>query len=275
MTQAQARHRMLAGTAAKVPAVGITFWVIKLLTTGTGEATGDYLARVNIALAAVVGSFGLLITLWWQLRASRYIAWAYWLTVLGVAVFGTMAADGLHIVFGVPYAASTILFAAAIAVIFAGWWRIEGTLSIHSINTERREVFYWLAVLATFALGTAAGDLTATSLGLGFAASAALFAVLICLPALGWWRFGLNPIFGFWCAYVLTRPLGASLADWLGKPHTFGGGLDYGDGTVTLIGLALFAALVAVLALTRHDVQAAEPHDPQRRVPPAPDRMPA
>jgi len=242
-------------SVVKVPAVGALFWVIKLVTTGVGEATGDFLAHLSVALAAIVGCLGLAITLGWQLRIRRYSAWSYWLAVLGVAVFGTMAADGLHIVFGVPYVAASLLFAAAVALIFYCWWRVEGTLSIHSIDSRRREIFYWLAVLATFALGTSAGDLTATSLGLGFAGSIVLFAALMCLPALGWWRLGLNPIVAFWCAYVLTRPLGASISDWLGKPSSFGGGLGIGDGTVTLIGLALFVVLVAFVAITRYDAQ--------------------
>lgn len=257
MARSASPYRVPPDAQPKVPAIGIVFWLIKLVTTGVGEATGDYLAHVNIALAAAVGSLGLVISLWWQFRSRRYVAWVYWLAVLGVAVFGTMAADGLHIVFGVPYAVSAALFVVAVGIIFWFWWRAEGTLSIHSITTRRREAFYWLAVLATFALGTAAGDLTATTLGLGFASSAVLFAALMCLPAVGWWRFGLNPVVAFWCAYVLTRPLGASLADWFGKPHLFGGGLGFGDGTVTLVGLALFAVLVTVMAVTRGDVQAA------------------
>lgn len=255
MSQPSVSPAVRSEGVAKVPAVGALFWVIKLVTTGVGEAAGDYLAHANVALAAVVGTAGLLITLTGQFRAGKYIAWPYWSTVLGVAVFGTMAADGLHIVLGVPYVASSIAFAVAVAVIFYSWWRVEGSLSIHSITTRRREAFYWLAVLATFALGTAAGDLTATSVGLGFAGSAVLFAALMCMPALGWWRFGLNPIVAFWWAYVLTRPLGASLADWLGKPHAFGAGLGFGDGTVTLVGLALFTVLVAFVAVARHDVQ--------------------
>jgi uncharacterized membrane-anchored protein len=265
MTQVHGRHQTPSGVAAKVPAVGILFWILKLVTTGVGEATGDYLAHVNIALAAAVGSCSLLITLWWQLGAARYRAQTYWLAVLGVAVFGTMAADGLHIVFKVPYVASTILFAVAVAVIFWWWWKAEGTLSIHSIARGRREAFYWLAVLGTFALGTAAGDLTATSLGLGFAASALLFAALMCVPAIAWWRFGLNPVVAFWWAYVLTRPLGASLADWLGKPHSFGGGLGYGDGMVSMVGLLLFVMLVGVLVVTWADAQPPEPVDQWER----------
>jgi uncharacterized membrane-anchored protein len=265
MAQPHGRHLRARSPGAKVPVVGALFWIIKLVTTGVGEATGDYLAHLSIALAAAIGCCGLLTTLWRQLRADHYRAPTYWSAVLAVAVFGTMAADGLHIVFKVPYVASTVLFAVAVAVIFWWWWSVEHTLSIHSIARGRREAFYWLAVLGTFALGTAAGDLTATSLGLGFAASAVLFAALMCLPALGWWRFGLNPVLAFWWAYVLTRPLGASLADWLGKPHSTGNGLGYGDGTVSLIGLALFLVLVGALVWTRADAQAPDPTDQWQR----------
>ena len=137
-----------------------------------------------------------------------------------------------------PYAISTPFYAVVLAVVFWLWYRSEGTLSIHSIVTRRRETFYWLAVLSTFALGTAAGDLTAVTLNLGFFASAVLFAVAICIPALAWWKLGLNPIIAFWAAYILTRPLGASLADWLGKPPAQSG-LGLGDGTVA--GLATLA----------------------------------
>jgi uncharacterized membrane-anchored protein len=181
-------------------------------------------------------------------------------------VFGTMAADGLHRGAGIPYAVSTALCAGAVAAIFLAWQRIEGTVDIHSITTRRREAFYWLAVLATFALGTAAGDLTAFTLNLGFAGSVALFGAAIAVPAIAWWRFDLNPVVAFWAAYVLTRPLGASIADWLGKPHDRTG-LGAGDGLVSLLGLAVFAALVAWTAYAKRDIQrpADEPRGPHRQ----------
>ncbi|MDP9094062.1 MAG: hypothetical protein M3N95_14305 [Actinomycetota bacterium] len=241
--------------AAKVPEITILFWIIKLLTTGLGEAAGDFLALSNLLLAAFVGTSGLLITLWLQFRTRRYIAAVYWSAVLMVAVFGTMAADGVHVLFKVPYAASTVFFALVLTCVFILWYRREGTLSIHSIRTRRREQFYWLTVLSTFALGTAAGDLTATTLGLGFLSSAVLFGVAIMVPALAWWRFRLHPVLAFWTAYVITRPLGASFADWFGKAHSFGGGLGYGDGTVTIVGFVAFVALVAYSAITKHDIQ--------------------
>ena len=177
-----------------------------------------------------------------------------------VAVFGTMAADAGHKLAGIPYAVTTPFFMLTTAAIFYVWHRTEGTLSIHSILTTRREAFYWLAVLSTFALGTAAGDLTALSLNLGFFGSGILFLALILVPFALWRRGALNPIAAFWAAYVVTRPLGASFADWVGKPaHLTGLGL--GDGTVSLVAFVIFAALVARLTVKRDDVQrhAAQP----------------
>ena len=146
---------------AKVPEITVLFWVVKVLTTGMGEAASDYLGKVSIALAGAVGFIGFVVAMWLQLRARRYVPAVYWFAVLMVAVFGTMAADGLHVVLGVPYPASTAFYAAALAVVFLLWRRTEGTLSIQSITTRRRELWYWLTVLLTFALGTALGDLTA------------------------------------------------------------------------------------------------------------------
>jgi uncharacterized membrane-anchored protein len=172
-----------------------------------------------------------------------------------VAVFGTMVADGPRVVLGISYLASTIICAAVLAGILVAWWRSEGTLSIHSIVTRRRETFYWLTVLATFALGTATGDLVADTLHLGFFWAGVFFAVLMVVPALGWWRFGLSPVVAFWTAYVLTRPLGASFADWLGKPHSFAGGLGLGDGPVSAMALVLIVVLVGYVAVSGRDVQ--------------------
>jgi uncharacterized membrane-anchored protein len=242
-------------TGVKVPAVTALFWVIKVLTTGMGEAASDYLGNVNLVLAGLVGVLGFWLALRRQLRAPVYEAWTYWSTVAMVAVFGTMLADGLHVVLSLPYSVTTGLYATAVAVVLALWYRSEGTLSIHSIVTRRRETYYWLTVLATFALGTAVGDLTATSLRLGFFGSGVLFTAAIAVPALAWWRLGLNPVVAFWAAYVLTRPLGASFADWIGKPHSIDGGLGAGDGLVTGALILLIVALVAYVARTRTDVQ--------------------
>jgi len=241
-------------SAAKVPAITAVFWLVKLLTTGMGEAASDYLGEENLVLAGLVGVLGLAAALRWQLRTPRYTAVAYWSTVAMVAVFGTMAADVLHVVGHVPYVLSTVFYAVVLGVVFTLWHRREGTLSIHSITTRSREGWYWVTVLATFALGTAAGDLTAAQLGWGYLPSAVLFAVLIAVPTLLWWRTRTSPVVTFWAAYVLTRPLGASIADWAGKPRSLSG-LGLGDGPVTLVALVAIAALVAFLAVSRSDIQ--------------------
>ena len=241
--------------AAKVPEVTVLFWVVKVLTTGMGEAAADFLGEVSDVLAGAVGLLGLVLALVLQFRAERYVAVRYWSAVAMVAVFGTMIADGPHVVLGLPYVVSTLLYVALLSAAFLLWRRSEGTLSIHSITTRRREGWYWVTVLATFALGTALGDLTATVWHLGFFWSAVLFAALIAVPAIGWARLGLHPVVAFWSAYVLTRPLGASIADWLGKPHAQAGGLGLGDGPVTAVTLVVIAGLVGWCAVTRRDVQ--------------------
>jgi uncharacterized membrane-anchored protein len=239
---------------SKVPEVTAYFWIVKALTTGMGESTSDFLVhRLVPEIAVVLGAIAFAIALWVQFSTDRYVAWKYWLAVAMVGVFGTMAADVLHVGLGVPYIASTVFYAVVLAVVFRTWYLSEGTLSIHSIYTPRREIFYWAAVLATFALGTAAGDLTAVTFGLGFFASGLLFAAVIAIPALGYFRFGMNSILAFWFAYVVTRPLGASFADWMAvSPER--GGLALGTGPVSLALAALIAGFVAYLSVTRKDV---------------------
>ncbi|MFI5285878.1 MAG: hypothetical protein ACHQ4F_06115 [Candidatus Dormibacteria bacterium] len=232
----------------KVPEVTVGFWITKVLTTGMGEATSDTLVhQIPPVVAVMLGFVGLVVALALQFAAPRYRAWIYWLAVVMVAIFGTMAADVLHIQLGIPYFVSTIFFAAVLAAIFVVWYRTEHTLSIHTINTQRREAFYWLTVMATFALGTAAGDMTATTFHLGYFVSGILFTVLIAIPAVGHRGFRLNPIFAFWFAYILTRPLGASYADWLGVSHARGG-LNWGSGNVALGMTVLIIIAVALLA---------------------------
>ena len=232
------------------------FWVVKALSTAMGESTSDYLVhRVHPVPAVALGFCGFVVALALQFSVRRYVAWTYWLAVVGVGVFGTMAADVLHVGFGVPYPVSSTLYAVVLAAVFLGWRRTEGTLSIHSIDTARREAFYWAAVVATFAMGTALGDLTATTFHLGYLASAVVFAGLIAVPALGYRLLRWNGIFCFWFAYVATRPLGASLADWMGKPRHLSG-LGLGDGIVAVSLTAAIAVLVAILAVTKLDVQA-------------------
>jgi uncharacterized membrane-anchored protein len=238
----------------KVPEIAVIFWVLKLLTTGMGEAMSDFLGDKSVPIAGAIGFFGLWFAIWLQMRQREYRAPIYWFAVMMVAIFGTMMADGIHDGASIPYSVTTPLFGLIMAAIFLWWYRSEGTLSIHSITTRRREGFYWATVLATFALGTAAGDLTATPLNLGFFPSALLFIAIIMIPAVGWWRFGLNPIVAFWSAYIVTRPIGASFADWLSKPPAISG-LGLGDGTVSALALIVFLALVAYVSVTKVDVQ--------------------
>ena len=250
--------------ATKVPQIAGAFWALKLLTTGMGEAMSDGLGQKSVPLAAFIGIFGLWLALRLQLRQREYKAPYYWFAVMMVAVFGTMVADGIRDGAGISYSVTTPFFAIVTALIFFAWYRSEGTLSIHSINTRRREKFYWAAVLGTFALGTAAGDLTAYQLKLGFWPSALLFAGVFAVPALGWWKLNWNPIFAFWFAYVITRPLGASFADGFSKPTS--GGLNVGDPTVALIAFAVFIALVAWVTITKRDVQTHEHVERHREI---------
>ena len=239
----------------KVPEVTVYFWIIKLLTTAMGEATSDFLVnKIDPFIAVALGGIGLVVALILQFSVRRYVAGIYWFTAIMVAIFGTMAADVLHVGFHIPYAVSAAGFALTLAAVFSVWYMSEKTLSIHSIFTRRREVFYWAAIMATFALGTAVGDLTATTMGLGYFASGLLFTGLIALPALAYWLSGLKEIVAFWLCYILTRPLGASFADWMGKEHS-AGGLGWGDGSVSL-GLTVFIiGFVCYLTITRKDVQ--------------------
>jgi uncharacterized membrane-anchored protein len=241
----------------RVPAVTALFWVVKVLTTGMGETTSDFLVKrfppevvVPLALLALVA------VLLVQFRLRRYVAAVYWSAALLVSIFGTMAADVLHVGLGVPYVASTAAFAVVLAAIFVAWWRTERTLSVHAITTRRRELFYWATVLTTFALGTAAGDWTAVTLHLGYLASGVLFAVVIAIPAVAHLAFRMNAVLAFWAAYVVTRPLGASFADWLGVgPER--GGVGIGTGPVSLAAFGVFLVLVAWLSVRRRDVEPA------------------
>lgn len=240
--------------AAKVPEIALLFWTLKLLTTGMGETMSDAMGQQSVPGAALVGIVGIVVAMRLQLRAREYRAAVYWFAVMMVAVFGTMVADAIKDGLGLSYAVTTPFFAVLVAGVFAAWYRSEGTLSIHSITTRRREAFYWTAVLATFALGTAAGDLTALTLHLGFFPSTLLFGAVIVVPAVAWRRGWLHPIPAFWAAYVITRPLGASIADWLGKPHRQTG-VGLSDAGISAILLLGFVALVVYAARTRCDVQ--------------------
>ena len=237
-----------AGLAVKVPPVTALFWIIKVLTTGMGETASDYLAKA-IAPEVAVGAAGLVLAgaLFAQVRARSYATGRYWFAVAMVSVFGTMAADVLHIGLGIPYTISTTFFALALVVVLSVWYVSERTLSIHTVTRGRPEYFYWATVLVTFALGTAAGDLTATTFGWGYLVSGFVFAAAIVVPALAFRARWMNAVAAFWTAYVITRPLGASFADWMGVSHARGG-LGWGTGPVTVAWAVVIAVLVGYLA---------------------------
>jgi uncharacterized membrane-anchored protein len=240
---------------AKVPEITALFWITKVLTTGMGETTSDYLAHwLNPVVAVALAGVGLVAALALQFSARRYVAWIYWLAVIMVSIFGTMAADAVHVVLGVLYLTSTVVFSIALAAIFGTWYAVEKTLSIHSIDTPRRETFYWATVLTTFALGTAVGDLTAATMHLGYLLSGAVFAVAIAVPLLAFRGFKLNATVAFWFAYIVTRPLGASFADWAAVVHGRGG-LGFGYGPVSLWMTVVILGFVAYVAFSRRDVQ--------------------
>jgi uncharacterized membrane-anchored protein len=234
----------------RVPDVTLAFWLAKALSTALGEATSDYSVHViEPVIAVLLGFVAFLLSLTLQLAMRRYVPWTYWLAVVMVGTFGTMAADVLHVALGVPYAVSTVLYAIALVAVFGLWRAVEGTLDFHSIVTLRRELFYWAAVVATFAMGTALGDLTATTTALGYFASALLFAAVIALTAAARFWLRANAVFCFWFAYVMTRPFGASLADGFGKPVA-AGGLGFGDGRVALVLGLLMLSVVCFIAMT-------------------------
>jgi uncharacterized membrane-anchored protein len=246
----------VADLAVKVPEVTVAFWIIKILSTAMGEALSDFLdggrGVVFPALGVLVALVAFIIALRRQFRAPRYQTGTYWFAVAMVATFGTMAADAFHQALGFPYWMTSLLYVVILAGVFIRWYSTEGTLSIHSINTRRRERYYWATVLATFALGTATGDMTATDFHWGFLASGIVFAVVILLPALGYWKLRLNPVFAFWFAYVITRPLGASFADWL-DVSTRRGGVGIGTAPVSLVLVVVIVGAVAWLARSHSD----------------------
>jgi len=237
----------------KVPEITLIFWVIKLLTTAMGEATSDFLVHaLDPIIAVLLCAVGFIIIIALQFWVKKYIPWVYWLTVTMVAIFGTMAADVVHIVLGIPYVVSTIFFGVSLSAIFLVWYKVENTLSIHSISTTRREFFYWLTIIVTFALGTATGDMTAATFGWGYLVSGIVFAMLFVLPYLGYKFLKLNSIFAFWFAYVMTRPFGASFADWFGRtPGT--GGIGLGTGKTSIILGILIILFVLYLTISHKD----------------------
>jgi uncharacterized membrane-anchored protein len=255
---AQMTTRPLTGREMlnKVPEVTVYFWVIKVLCTTVGETASDYLTdNVGLGLTntTYITAALLTATLVAQFRTRRYVAPIYWLGIVLISVVGTQITDNLTDNHGVPLIDTTIVFSVILAGVFAVWYASERTLSIHTIFTTRREAFYWLAVLFTFALGTAAGDLAAERLALGYFLSFVLFGALIGLVALCHYRLGLGAVTAFWLAYILTRPLGASLGDFLSQPRA-SGGLGLGTTVTSFIFLAAIVAVVAFLTVTRRDV---------------------
>ncbi len=239
----------------KVPEVILSFWVIKILCTTVGETFADFLnTKLNFGLTGTSLIMGVLlvIALIFQFRAKRYIPSIYWLAVVLISVFGTLITDNLIDNFGISLVTTTSIFAVALAAIFAGWYAVEKTLSIHSITTIRRESFYWLTILFTFALGTAAGDLVAEKLALGYMISALLFVGLIAAVTVAHFRFKLNAVLAFWVAYILTRPLGASIGDYLSQP-TDNGGLGLGTVVTSALFLLTILATVTYLTITKKD----------------------
>ena len=240
--------------ASKVPEIIPVFWLVKVLTTAGGEATSDYLTRfgniVGGGIEVIVFAIGLLL----QFGTSRYRALSYWWLAFSIAIFGTGVADFLHLDVHIPYAGTTLLWAVILGGVFWLWHHNERTLSIHSIHNRPREAYYWATVFATFALGTALGDYTAAVLNMGFLGSGIFFGILIVLPGLAHWRLRLNAVTAFWTSYVLTRPLGASFADYVSKPHHIGG-LAVGNGPTAAACFLAVAVLVGYLAIARPDIQ--------------------
>lgn len=242
-------------TASKVPEVTIWFWLIKVLCTTVGESFADWINQglgVGLGATAVLFTAVLALVMGAQLRLPRYVPVVYWLTVVVLSVTGTLYTDLLTDALAVPMATSTAVFTVTLAVVFAVWFARERTLSIHSITTRPRELFYWLAVLVTFALGTAAGDWTLTLTGWSAGVSVLLPVTLIAAVTIGW-RVGVNSVLSFWLAYILTRPLGANLGDWLATPRS-AHGIGLGYGLTSGIFLAAIAAAVGYLTWTRIDV---------------------
>ncbi|MFF0494321.1 hypothetical protein ACFYTQ_35335 [Nocardia sp. NPDC004068] len=246
---------------SKVPEVTVWFWIIKILCTTVGESFADWINTslgAGLNLTALIFTIVLAVVGGWQLWLDRYVPAVYWLTVVVLSVTGTLYTDILTDNLGVPLAVSSMVFAAVLAVVFGVWYARERTLSIHSIVTTPRELFYWLTVLVTFALGTATGDWTLTVTGWGPGVSVLLPAALIAAIALGR-RFGANAVLSFWLAYILTRPLGANLGDWLASP-TVDHGLGLGTGFTSILFLAAILATVVYLTYTRVDVITDAPH---------------
>ncbi len=241
----------------KVPEVALYFWIIKIMCTTVGETAADFLnADLHFGLmgTSLVMSVLLVIFLVMQIRCKKYVPWMYWVVVVLVSIVGTLITDNLVDNFGIALETTTIAFGIALLATFVLWYASENTLSIHTIFTKKRELFYWAAILFTFALGTAAGDLSAEGLSLGYAKSAVMFGGMIGMITIAYYGFKANAIVVFWVAYILTRPLGASLGDYLSQPIA-NGGLGLGASVTNIIFFSAIVGLVIYLSVTRQDVK--------------------
>ena len=234
----------------RVPGVTVDFWLIKLMAVTMGETAADYLA-VNLGFGltttSLIMSAVLIGALVLQFGQKRYVPWSYWLAVVLISIVGTLVTDNLVDNFHVALITTTVGFSLALAATFAVWYASEKTLSIHQVTTTKREAFYWLAILFTFALGTAAGDMVAEKFGLGYLSTGVLFGMIIASLAGGYFFLGLDPILGFWLAYIFTRPLGASFGDLLSQPTQYGG---FGLGTIITSAIFLGAIILIVTYMT-------------------------
>ncbi|AIQ18282.1 membrane protein [Paenibacillus sp. FSL H7-0357] len=243
----------------KVPQVTIFFWIIKIMATTVGETAADFLnfnLNWGLTITTLAISGLLLISLYFQMDAKKYVPSLYWITVVLISVVGTLITDNLVDNLGVPLESATLCFSIALLITFVAWYASEKTLSIHSITTAKREAFYWLAILFTFALGTAAGDLVAESMNLGYGVSAVIFAIIIGAVTFAHFRLKLNAVAAFWIAYILTRPLGASLGDYLSQPRSEGG-LELGTTGTSLIFIVIIFGLILYLTKSKKDQIAA------------------
>jgi uncharacterized membrane-anchored protein len=250
-------HKRAMQMLNKVPEVTLYFWIIKIMATTVGETAADFLS-VNLHLGlsgtSVIMSVLLIAMLFIQLRTKKYVPWMYWMTVVLISIVGTLITDNMVDNFGIALQTTSIIFGVTLLATFSAWYASEKTLSIHTIFTTKRELFYWAAILFTFALGTAGGDLMAEGLGLGYATSALIFAALIATITVSYYLFKTNAILSFWLAYILTRPLGASCGDYLSQPLV-NGGIGLGTVDTSVIFLASIMTLVLYLTITKRDTQ--------------------
>ena len=248
---AEGRGRMLN----KVPKVTVEFWLIKLLAVTVGETAADYMnldLGLGLSTTSWILTAVLVAALVLQFAQKKYVPWIYWISVVLISVVGTLVTDNMVDNFGISLETSTIFFSVALGGTFAVWYAFEKTLSIHTIYTTRREAFYWLAILFTFALGTAAGDLVAERLGMGYLVTGLIFGGIIALIAFAYYALKVNPILSFWLAYILTRPLGASFGDFFSQPREYSG-LGFGTVVTSYVFLAGIAAIIVYLTLTHSD----------------------